>query len=456
MLVAWALTHAAEAALLGGFCMLSAIVLSTLLEAVSKNESAPKKQSFLLVILSPLIYLKSRIKAFSFLIQGPAIIQAAYEKSNGALFSVATPSNTIVLVSDWKRIKEIDAAPEGTLSLLAAAKEVLQPKHTMSDFMWNDKRGSDGAPLQMTLRSRLAGYLPSLLPRIRYDLCALFDQRLDTMTVVADARDPKFLMAGIKMIEHTLIIAEVLRMVPSVLSTPLGKFLSDRLDSGKVMTEALTREVSQRFRDRELRKEGHVIPEQNDCIEWIMDHSPRHKPWGVTRIVHELIAVWFGSVHIASTTACAAIFDLCDHPEFVDILRQEISHTGWERFDKAGGQILPLMDSFMKESARLNPIESVSSRRKVLKPFRFSDGTIVQPGDWICSAPKGMNRNPNTWSKADEFYIFRFAKPEVLEQAETYIDGLSSEKFKIPEAGKSSAYTDLTDWQQWGTGKASW
>lgn len=124
------------------------------------------------------------------------------------------------------------------------------------------------------------------------------------------------------------------------------------------MTEALTREVSQRFRDRELRKEGHEIPEQNDCIEWIMDHSPRHKPWGVTRIVHELIAVWFGSVHIASTTACAAIFDLCDHPEFVDILRQEIGHTGWEAFDKAGGQILPLMDSFMKESARLNPIES--------------------------------------------------------------------------------------------------
>ncbi|KAI1381213.1 cytochrome P450 [Hypoxylon crocopeplum] len=257
------------------------------------------------------------------------------------------------------------------------------------------------------------------------------------------------------MIEHTLIIAEILRMVPSIFSTPLGKFLSDRLDSGKVMTEALTREVAQRFRDRELRKEGHAIPEQNDCIEWIMDHSPRHKPWGVTRIVHELIAVWFGSVHIASTTACAAIFDICDHPEFVEILRQEINHTGWEEFDKAGGQILPLMDSFMKESARLNPIESVSSRRKVLRPFMFSDGTLVQPGDWICSAPKGMNRNPNTWSKADEFYIFRFVKPEILEHAETYIEGLSSEKFKIPELGKSSVYTDLTDWQQWGTGKAS-
>lgn len=67
-----------------------------------------------------------------------------------------------------------------------------------------------------------------------------------------------------------------------------------------------------------------------------------------------------------------------------------------------------------------------------------------------------MNRNPNYLSKPDEFYIFRFVKPKILEDAEKYIKGISSEEFKIPEAGKASAYTDLSDWQQWGTGKASW
>ncbi len=80
MLLAWALTHAAEVALLGGSCMLAAIALSSLLDAVLKNDGASKKHDFLLVILSPLVLLKSRLKALSFLIQGPAIIQAAYEK----------------------------------------------------------------------------------------------------------------------------------------------------------------------------------------------------------------------------------------------------------------------------------------------------------------------------------------------------------------------------------------
>lgn len=102
-------------------------------------------------------------------------------QSNGAPFFVETPSNTIVLVSDWDRIKEINAAPEGTLSLLAAAKDLLQPKNTMSGFDWNVTRGSDGAPLQMTLRSRLVGYLPVLLPDIRRDLAAFIDQRIGSL-----------------------------------------------------------------------------------------------------------------------------------------------------------------------------------------------------------------------------------------------------------------------------------
>ncbi|EXU99694.1 cytochrome P450 [Metarhizium robertsii] len=468
MMSFWVLNHLSRGLVLYGLCLMLAVTLSALLNGLfshKRNELKPRSSRF--ILLEPFYTLKSRLVAWSFLIRGPSIIQTTYEKSNGAPFSVDTPNNTIVLVSDWKHIKEINAAPEGTLSLLGAAKDVLQPKHTMTNFNWTNKRGSDGAPLQMALRGRLAGHLPVLVPEIRSDLSTFFDQRFQSFPTVLGAkqgaifplilgavarsnahaffgpelsRDATFLAAGIKMIEHTLIIAEILRMVPGIVSDPLGKFLSSRLDSGSVMTDALVAVVSERFRDAELRKLRHDIPEKNDCIQWIMDHAPRHKPWGVMRVVHELIAVWFGSVHIASTTACAAIYDLCDRPEYVDILREEIEQTGWEAFDKAGGQILPLMDSFLKESARLNPIESVSTRRKVLKPFHFSDGTSVQPGQWVCSAPRAMNRNPETWAKADEFYGFRFVKPE---------------SFTIPEAGKASEYINLSDWQQWGTGKAS-
>jgi len=42
---------------------------------------------------------------------------------------------------------------------------------------------------------------------------------------------------------------------------------------------------------------------QKDCIQWVMESSPRSKPWTAERIVYELIALWFGSVHITSTVS---------------------------------------------------------------------------------------------------------------------------------------------------------
>lgn len=94
------------------------------------------------------------------------------------------PDNTMVIVSDWKRIKEIDAAPESVLSLQGAARQILQPKHTMSNFSWLDKRGGDGAPLLMTLRNRLTGHLPELLPMVRSSMTAIFDKHFDSFRVV--------------------------------------------------------------------------------------------------------------------------------------------------------------------------------------------------------------------------------------------------------------------------------
>lgn len=126
--------------------------------------------------------------------------------------------------------------------------------------------------------------------------------------------------------------------------------------------------------------------QQNDCVQWIIENSPKSKPWTVTRVVHEVMALWFGSVHITATvsktaqheaafnrscvvdkcallinthqTACFVLFDLCLHPEYIPPLREEIEKTGWQEFDQSSGKAFPLMDSFMKESARLTPVES--------------------------------------------------------------------------------------------------
>jgi hypothetical protein len=88
------------------------------------------------------------------------------------------------------------------------------------------------------------------------------------------------------------------------------------------------------------------------------------------------MAIWFGSVHALSTvsiygpisipgectlltfpqTITFTIHDLCLHPEYVEPLRRELD-THYNDFE-ATAHGLPLLDSFIKESARLTPVES--------------------------------------------------------------------------------------------------
>lgn len=58
-----------------------------------------------------------------------------------------------------------------------------------------------------------------------------------------------------------------------------------------------------------------------------------------------------------SQTICFAVHDLCLHPEYVKPLRVELESPQYIAFEKTG-KGLPLLDSFIRESARTTPVES--------------------------------------------------------------------------------------------------
>lgn len=89
-----------------------------------------------------------------------------------------------MFVSSAEHIKEIDAASDNILSLQAAAKQMLQPKYTMNNFNWFDKRGVDGTPLVRTLRSLLTNNVPNLVPDIRAAVSKIFDTFHDSLPAI--------------------------------------------------------------------------------------------------------------------------------------------------------------------------------------------------------------------------------------------------------------------------------
>jgi cytochrome P450 len=324
--------------------------------------------------------------AFKFLLSGTAMIQSRYEESKGRPFEVFAPDNRYVFVSSQKHIKELDSAPDTVLSLQAASKQMLQPIYTMSRFNWFNVRGTEGVGFVRTLRTLLTNNLPNILPHLARLNAAQFASALEREAVVDGAiqcrvypmivdmvvlsnavsffganlaKDEAFLKRAREYIEETLICAEIIRLVPRPFAPLIGAIVNRYFSSQDAIYDTLISVAEQRCREREDAFLGRPVPKHSDCIQWIMETSPRQKPWTASRVVHELMAIWFGSVHALSTTIVFAVHDLCLRPEYMAPLRHELDENYLE-FERTG-RGLDLLDSFIKESARLTPVEASKS-----------------------------------------------------------------------------------------------
>ncbi|KAG7142352.1 Cytochrome monooxygenase bsc2 like protein [Verticillium longisporum] len=113
------------------------------------------------------------------------------------------------------------------------------------------------------------------------------------------------------------------------------------------------------------------------------------------------------AVHTTTEVLTQAILDLCERPELVQKLREEVIEVlGDEGWAKTSFYKLKLMDSFFKESQRFTPLVSTAMNRLVEKDITLSDGRFL---------PKGIRinvltdfRNPEKYPNPDEFDAMRF------------------------------------------------
>ncbi|KAM7212431.1 cytochrome P450 [Rhypophila decipiens] len=433
-------------------------------------------------------FVSKRILAWGYLFNGPGIIQRAYRVSGGAPFEILAPDTRMVFVSSPEDIKELDRAPDDVLSLNGAAKHMLQPVYTMNGFNWFDRRGVEGVGFVRTLRSLLTQNLPQLLPdlsrlaRVRWaELlenkrtlrdgaihAPVYPMMLD-LVVLMNARslfgedlikDTRFMTSALSYVEETLLTAEIVKLLPRFLAPPVGGFLGWAPRSHKTFFQSLIPATEQRIRETERKRLGHTVPRRADCIQWIIDTAPKQNPWSAERVIYELMTIWFGSVHILSTTIVYAIHDLCLHPEYVEPLRQELE-TCYKEFERTGGcdaaGALPLLDSFLKESARLTPVESMSVRRCDLQPYSLSTVThSLQVGDWACAPSGAINLSATYYTSPDEFSGFRFVPPSMVPDDDGWKkrDGSSTSSSSLPMQSTPSSLTDVdSSWLMWGTGR---
>ena len=335
------------------------------------------------------------------------------------------------------------------------------PQHTMNGLEINDDMAANGAQhfrvLRTILTSQLRHLQQSLLFSIRDSIASTFDScsrrsgewielncfELAKKVMTASnsvaffgeelSKIPEFTSAALDYPEHLFKTAEVLRLLPNFLAPAIAPILMHRHRASSTLVRYLTPIINCRLSSE---KPPNAISEARpvDCIQFFLDTNRKRTAWTSERLIQVLLGIWFAAVHQPSLSLSYALEDLCENPQYIELLRQEL-----ETCDISGESLeqLPLLDSFLKESARLHPSDSISVRRKVVRRFKFSDGTTLLPGDVVCAPLQAILRDPSYYTDSMRFDGYRF------------VDAASK--------GNSSRFTDSSPaFLLWGLGKHSW
>lgn len=107
-------------------------------------------------------------------------------------------------------------------------------------------------------------------------------------------------------------------------------------------------------REREKTDPHYEKPE--DFLQYLMDgaHEFDGKP---EKLAHRVLILTLAAVHTTSMAATQTLFDFCVHPEYIEQLREEVLQALEKEngFTKQTLTHLKKLDSFMRESQRLNP-----------------------------------------------------------------------------------------------------
>ncbi|KAF6815875.1 cytochrome p450 monooxygenase [Colletotrichum plurivorum] len=148
-------------------------------------------------------------------------------------------------------------------------------------------------------------------------------------------------------------------------------------------------------------------------ISWMMKYIPGELRTAET-IGNGQMLLSFAAIHTTSTTTTFALLDLLGHPQYVQPLREEIEQViaeeGWQvdengqkYLSKSSLSRLKKLDSFIKESQRMNPLNFGGSVRRVQRDYTFSNGVKLPAGTPITFPLWGVYQSQTTTTFSPEY-----------------------------------------------------
>jgi cytochrome P450 len=154
--------------------------------------------------------------------------------------------------------------------------------------------------------------------------------------------------------------AFALRMIPAFLRPVVHWYLPQARKARQdveIATRLIQPEIDARRKlKQEALREGREYEPPADALTWLEKAGEQRGER--INLVWGQLNYSLGAIHTTSMTFIYVVYDLIDHPEYIQLLREEIDSV-WKEGDELTKAVLyklKLMDSFMKESQRLSPV----------------------------------------------------------------------------------------------------
>ncbi|KZT50826.1 cytochrome P450 [Calocera cornea HHB12733] len=174
-----------------------------------------------------------------------------------------------------------------------------------------------------------------------------------------------------------------------------------------------------------------------DFLQWMIDAATEEQK-DPKELNQRLLNMNFAAMHTSAMSYTHALYWLAARPEFVAPLREEVElvvkEHGWT---KDAVNAMYKVDSFLKETLRINPITANSMPRKIVRDVRLSDGTQLRAGTHVAINSWSVHRDPVLYPNPDEFDPFRFSrKVEEGENPVRYAFATASSDFLLWGGGE--------------------
>ncbi|KAI0146311.1 cytochrome P450 monooxygenase [Xylariaceae sp. FL1272] len=358
------------------------------------------------------------------------ILIDGYKQAGGGFYYVPSPLGERLMVPSWV-LDELKTSPVEAVDFVGTFIEMFEGKYTTM--------GSRSTLHPRVVKNQLNSHLPDVMPGVQDEIRNAFNDSfpdcsdwtevpvVDRITQIVArvssrmfggptlSENKEWVQASIDFAVDGFIGAQKLKKIPSVLRPVAAYFMPE---ISKIASHYRAAEKASIPLINQRKRTG---DKASDLLYW-MDEQAKGPETDPKFLASILLKVSFAAIHTSAAAPSQLIFDLCEHPEYIQPLREEYEKVldSEGRINKQGYLQMPKLDSIMKESQRFSPLLLVTFERIIHKDLTLSNGFTI-PGNTTIGVPThAITMDPNIYPNPDKFDGFRFAK---LRQEDPTMEG---------------------------------